>query len=262
MLEKEESELANRSQSDQPAQELTTATWSDLALYFFGGLGLYFLASFAVTLIFPEVNLIVAVLIGVLNFLVLAGSVYLFGVRRRKLTWESIGLMPPENLLRYALIGAGLAVAILPLRLIVGGIGLFIERAITGEITSLAMREGLFSVGMDSWYGVLLMALGIGVLAPIGEELFFRGLLFDFFRKKSGLAWGVALSSVAFGLAHFDSLAVVGSSLVMGIVMAIAVARTGSLWISIFMHVFTNTGAVLMIAVALQLEKFLGTSIL
>ncbi|MBN2043437.1 MAG: CPBP family intramembrane metalloprotease [Anaerolineales bacterium] len=262
MIEKEGSGVAQVMQEDQQEPELAAANWSDLALYLFGGVGIYLLASLGLGLLIPEVNLATAVLIAALNFLVLAGSVFLFGVRRGKLSWESIGLVPPRNLGRFALTGAGLAIAILPLRLAAGGLGLLVEQALTGEISSLAMREGLFSVGMDSWYGILLMVLGIGVLAPIGEELFFRGLLFDFFRKKTGLAWGVALSSLAFGLAHFDSLAVVASSLVMGIVMAIAVARTGSIWISIFMHIFTNTGAVLTMAAALQIGKILETPIL
>jgi membrane protease YdiL (CAAX protease family) len=244
------------------SEDLNPAKWTDLLIYLFGGVGLYFLASIGVGMLFPEITLFAAMLVASLNFIVLAGSVYLFGVRRKKLSWESIGLLPPQKLGQYALIGAGLAIAILPVRLIAGGVGLLIEQAISGEITSLAMRESLFGTGMDSWQGILLMALGVGVLAPIGEELFFRGLLFDFFRKKAGVSWGVALSSLAFGLAHFDSLAVVGSSFVMGVVMAIAVERTRSIWISIFMHIFTNTGAVLAMAGALQLEKFLETPIL
>ena len=243
------------------SEDLAPAKWTDMLIYLFGGVGLYFLASIGLGMLFTKITLVAAVLISVLNFVVLAGSVYLFGVRRKKLSWESIGLLPAQKLGRHALIGAGLAFAILPVRLIAGGVGLLIEQAMSGEITSLAMRENLFGTGMDSWYGILLMAVGIGVLAPIGEELFFRGLLFDFFKKKAGLSWGVALSSLAFGLAHFDSLAVVGSSFVMGVVMAIAVERTRSIWISIFMHIFTNTGAIIAMAAALQLEKLLETPI-
>ncbi len=250
----------NTAKAEETAQidDLAPAKWTDLPIYLFGGIGLYMLVSLGIGLLFSEINLWVALLIALSNFLVLSGSLYLFGVRRKKLSWESIGLLPPKNLGRMALIGAGLAIGILPLRLIAGGIGLLIEKGITGEIMSLSMRENLFSVGMDTWYGVLIMTLGIGVLAPIGEEMFFRGLLFDFFKKKTGLSWGVALSSLAFGLAHFDSLAVVLSSMLMGVVMAIAVDKTRSIWISIFMHIATNTGAVLMMALMVILEKALG----
>jgi membrane protease YdiL (CAAX protease family) len=239
---------------------LVPSVWSDLLIYLIGGVGLYFLAGIGIGYFIQEVNLQAALLISVSNFLVLGGSLYLFGVRRNKLSWKSIGLFPPKDLGRQAMIGVALAVGILPLRMIGGAIGLLIEQVINGEIFSLTMRENLFSVGMDTWYGVLVMLLGIGILAPIGEELFFRGLLFDFFKKKLGLNWGIALSSLAFGLAHFDSLAVVLSSLIMGVVMAIAVERTRSIWISIFMHIVTNSGAVLMLAVSLQLEKLIETS--
>lgn len=243
-------------------ETLVPSKWTDLPVYLFGGIGLYMLASLGIGLLFPEINLWAALLIAVSNFVLLGGSLYLFGVKRKKLSWESIGLLPPKNLRRQALIGAALAFGILPLRLIAGGIGLLIEKAFTGEIVSLSMRENLFSVGMDTWYGVLIMVIGIGVMVPIGEEMFFRGLLFDFFKKKTGVTWGVALSSLAFGLAHFDSLAVVLSSLLMGVVMAIAVERTRSIWISIFMHIFTNTGAVLMLVASLQMEKLLDTQFL
>jgi membrane protease YdiL (CAAX protease family) len=233
-----------------------------LLIYLLGGIGLYFLASIGVGMLFQTITLGTAMLVAVLNFFVLAGSVYLLGVRRKKLSWESIGLVPPRELGRQALIGAGLAVAILPVRLLAAWLGLLIEEWVTGEISSLAMREDLLSTGLDTWYGVLLMIVGIGVLAPIGEELFFRGLLFDFFKKKTGLKWGIGLSSLAFGLAHFDSLAVVGSSMVMGIAMAIAVERTRSIWISIFMHIFTNSGAVLVMALALLLGRLLDLPIM
>ena len=260
MIEEVQNDPGNQL-SVENSSELVQPKWTDLLVYLFGGVGLYFLVSIGVGLLFPEITLGAVVLVSLSNFVVLAGSVYLFGVRRQKMSWESIGLVPPQNLGKHFLIGAGLALIVLPVRLVAGGVGLLIEQAVTGEISSLAMREDLFSVGMDSWYGVLLMLIGIGILAPIGEELFFRGLLFDFFRKKAGLAWGIGLSSLLFGLAHFDSLAVVGSSFVMGVVMALAVTYTRSIWISIFMHIFTNSSAVLLMAGTLQLEKVLETPI-
>ena len=70
---------------------------------------MYFLVSIGVGLLFPEITLGAVVLVSLSNFVVLAGSVYLFGVRRQKMSWESIGLVPPQNLGKHFLIGAGLA---------------------------------------------------------------------------------------------------------------------------------------------------------
>ena len=244
-----------------PETDLIPAKGTDLFLYLFGGVGLYFLASIIAGFFINEINLATTLIVSVLNFVCLAGSVYFFGVKRKKISWESLGLVPPRKLLQYALIGGGLAIGILPLRLLVGAIGLWIENLVNGDMTSLDFRGELLSVGFDTWYGIVLMVVGVGILAPIAEELFFRGLLYDWFRQKTGVVGGILISSMLFGLAHYDSIAVVGSSFVMGLAMAIAVEKTRSLWISIFMHAATNTGAVLMMAVAMQLQDLLPNTL-
>ncbi len=244
--------------SSPQEEALKPVTWLDLVIYLLGGVGLYFLAGVALSLVFAEINLAVAVLSAVLNFLALAGATYFLGVRRGKISWESLGLTSRENWVRDALIGSVLAVGLLLPRSIAGLVGLGIEYLITGEASSLEMRTELFSVGFDTWYGALLMLIGIGILAPIAEELFFRGLLYDFFRRKTGVRWAIVLSSVLFGLAHFDSLAVGLSAWVMGVVMALTVEWTGSIRMSIYMHIATNSGAVLLMVVLTQLEPFLA----
>jgi len=240
---------------------LIPAQGKDLLIYLFGGVGIYFLASMTVGLFITEINLGTTLIIALLNFICLAGSVYLFGIRRKKISLESMGLVPPRKLLHYALVGGGLAIGILPLRLLIGAIGLWIENQVGGDLSSLNFREEILSVGYDTWYGIVLMVIGVGILAPIAEELFFRGLLYDWFRQKTGVVGGMIISSGLFGLAHYDSLAVIGSSFVMGLAMAYAVEKTRSLWISIFMHIVTNTGAVFMMAVVLQLQDLLPQSL-
>ena len=243
----------------EPSHEtdLIPAKGPDLFIYLFGGVGLYFLASMVAGIFIREINLVTTLVISALNFVCLTGSVYFFGIKRKKISLESMGLLPPRKLLNYALIGGGLAIAILPVRLVIGAIGLWIENLVNGDMTSLDFRGEILSVGFDTWYGIVLMVVGVGILAPIAEELFFRGLLYDWFRQKTGVVGGILISSGLFGLAHYDSLAVVGSSFVMGLAMAIAVEKTRSLWISIFMHIATNTGAVLMMALAMQLQDLL-----
>jgi hypothetical protein len=54
--------------------------------------------------------------------------------------------------------------------------------------------------------GVLLFALVVGVIAPIAEELFFRGLLFRAIEKKWNQWWALGLSSAFFGAIHFQPL--------------------------------------------------------
>ncbi len=243
-------------------ETLVPAKGFDLFIYIFGGVGLYFLASLVVGVyLIEEINLTTTMIISLLNFICLAGSVVAFGVLRKKISFRSLGMLPLRNLRRYALIGGGLAIAILPLRLLIGALGLWVESLVFGDISSLSFREDILSVGFDTWYGIVLMVIGVGILAPIAEELFFRGLLYDWFRQKTGVGWGMVITSLLFGLAHYDSLAVVGSSFVMGLAMVLAVEKTRSLWISIFMHVMTNSGAVLMMALLMRFQDFLPQSL-
>lgn len=44
------------------------------------------------------------------------------------------------------------------------------------------------------------------VLAPLAEEIYFRGLLFTAFRGKLGVTGGIVVSGLVFGLLHFDVL--------------------------------------------------------
>lgn len=250
---------------ETPEQEavsspLKPAKWGDLFIYLFGGLGLYFLASLALGYFIEGVNLWTTFLLGLLNFLCLAGSVYLFGILRKKMTLQSLGVLPLPDMKKYAKFGAALALAVLPYRFIPAIVILAVESFLNGGISSLDMREAVFSTGFDTWYGIVLMVISIGILAPIAEELLFRGMLFDFFKQKTGAPWAILITSGLFGLAHYDSLAVVVSAFVMGLVMAYAVEKTKSLWISIFIHMATNSGALLVSALGFWLQKLIGAT--
>lgn len=77
------------------------------------------------------------------------------------------------------------------------------------------------------------------VFAPVGEELFYRGLTF------SGLArWGFVpaafVSSAIFAISHFDPGSLIPFT-ALGIVMAWLYWRTGSLWDSIVFHCLFNS---------------------
>jgi membrane protease YdiL (CAAX protease family) len=83
---------------------------------------------------------------------------------------------------------------------------------------------------------VLLFAVG-GVLAPIVEEVFFRGLVFGWLRR-----WGfwpaLFLSAAAFASLH--PAAVPWTQLVGGLVFAAAYEIERNLWVPIVIHVLGN----------------------
>ena len=83
--------------------------------------------------------------------------------------------------------------------------------------------------------------VGTVLFGPFAEEVLFRGFLFAVLWRRARWPWPVALavSSVAFGLAHGDGLA---SAVLMmdGAIFAWIYYRWGSLWPAIGLHAWMN----------------------
>lgn len=80
----------------------------------------------------------------------------------------------------------------------------------------------------------------VGVIfAPLVEELFFRGFLFQGFRQQYGWVKGGLLSSVIFGAAHLDPVAFLPTA-ILGFLLAYMYHRTNSVWVPILLHVLVN----------------------
>lgn len=97
--------------------------------------------------------------------------------------------------------------------------------------------------GLAHGGGVVLLVAVVVVGAPVAEELFFRGLLLRALQPRIGAPGAVAVSAVAFGLAHFEPLqlpVLAGFGMVLGIVAL----RTGRLGPGIFAHAAFNALAV------------------
>ena len=83
---------------------------------------------------------------------------------------------------------------------------------------------------------LITMFVGAGFLAPVLEELVFRGLLYKAWEKRLGWAGSMTLVSILFGLYHPFFWSAFASS----IVFACLYRRTGSLWAPIVVHAIVN----------------------
>ncbi len=84
-----------------------------------------------------------------------------------------------------------------------------------------------------------LLVLMVAVVAPLCEELFFRGLVQGGLERSLPTAPALALSAVIFGAVHFQLLQFLGLGL-FGLVLAVALNRTGRLSVTIFLHMGFN----------------------
>ncbi len=116
--------------------------------------------------------------------------------------------------------------------------------------TNTASELSLLALDAPLWKNFLFMA----VLPACMEELMFRGMYFHGYRK-AGVWKGIFLSALLFGLMHMNANQFC-YAFVLGVIMALVVEATGSLWSSVFVHLLVNGFSV----VVLWLEStFLGT---
>ena len=86
---------------------------------------------------------------------------------------------------------------------------------------------------------VILFFLVGGVIGPVAEEVFFRGVLYTFLRRW-GVALAVVLSTLVFVLPHLVGPGIPITQVVGGIVFAVAYEVEGSLMVPITIHVLGN----------------------
>jgi membrane protease YdiL (CAAX protease family) len=72
--------------------------------------------------------------------------------------------------------------------------------------------------------GTALTVVYAIVIAPIGEELFFRGVLFRALRDRHGFWVGAVGSSIGFGLIHFIPGSAIDAALLMTVMFLTGIA--------------------------------------
>lgn len=97
-----------------------------------------------------------------------------------------------------------------------------------------------FLGGVKTGRDLLLPFLSISVLAPLSEELYFRGMAYPALKARFGFGSGLVLSALFFGAMHMDlyRLIPIGAG---GLVLAYFYERTGTLLTTMVAHSTWNT---------------------
>ena len=100
--------------------------------------------------------------------------------------------------------------------------------------------------------GVTLGVLTMVIVAPLVEEIIFRGLLFGAIVQRMGVLASALITALLFGLIHGDPV-LFPTLAALGFVTALAYAATGNLWVPITLHALNNAlGAVFLVGASLQ----------
>ena len=169
-------------------------------------------------------------------YVVLVGTVWYFSVRKYRVGWHSLGFRTPEA--RW-----GFALAALVL---LASLALFASYKLATDqlpITWLRLPEvspDVFGYGFDR----VLNGLAIVVVAPVAEEVFFRGFVLGGLVAALGDLRAAVVSSALFAAMHVSVGAFV-PLFAAGMLLAWLYLRTRSIWPPIAAHSTQNALAML-----------------
>jgi membrane protease YdiL (CAAX protease family) len=152
-----------------------------------------------------------------LGELILLVPVWLLAIRKYGVGWDAFGL------------GCGMVLLSLVFNLVYGlFLGLFGLR-IQPDLAPL------FAQLSSPW----LLLIGGAIVAPVVEEIFFRGFVFAGLRPQYGWQRAAVISSALFSVIHLIPTAVI-PIFILGYIFAYLYQRSGSIWPAIVMHAATN----------------------
>lgn len=102
-------------------------------------------------------------------------------------------------------------------------------------------------------YPMIVLVVVIALMPAVGEELFFRGLLFGSWKHRLGPIPAMLLSSFIFGAFHMSFVKLFPTTL-LGLCFSYIVWKTGSIYPSIILHFVNNLFAILLMKYKEEME--------
>lgn len=89
----------------------------------------------------------------------------------------------------------------------------------------------------SSMLSAVCLYLNVCIVAPIVEEIMFRGIIFNRLMIRWGLKVGIYTSSVVFAIPHFEMV----HAFIFGILMSLLYLKTNNIMVPIIFHIINNT---------------------
>ena len=147
--------------------------------------------------------------------------------------------------LASGVLGAGAVLAVWPVMLTVGLIGALVTWRLTGERPDAIAHDTLRAIMDGSGPWLIVMSIVVVVVAPIIEEVTYRGLLQDALgRFRLGRWWAIIATSAVFASMHWTNSEphAVVTLFVLSLAFGWAYEKTGRLTTAIVMHMVFNLG--------------------
>jgi len=185
----------------------------------------------------PRVGSVLAFTVG---YVALFALIWYLAIKKRGSNWPGLGFRSFDFLRGVGLVLVWFFLA----RIIIFAYALFAEQ-IGIELPNDVTRRLPEVFGPDV-AGFLLAIAVVAILAPVIEELFFRGFIYPVFRQHWGVPVAIIANGLLFALFHFSLLLFVPFA-VIGFILAYLFERTNSLGPPIILHALNNFLSVILI---------------
>lgn len=127
--------------------------------------------------------------------------------------------------------------------ILIGLVSLFLISPIINVFDEFLVYIGIPSsnlpININKPINFIYLVLTLGILAPISEELLFRGIIFNGLKQK-GIKTAVLISSLMFMLVHLNLHQTI-YQFILGVILALAVLYTNNIFSSVLIHFINNT---------------------
>ncbi len=180
-------------------------------------------------------TLLLAITLAVILFqtIILLASLRALILRPYGISWSDLGLVPSSRfwIRRAAFLAMGLLPAVIAIN------------TVLPRLLDIAFEnpqvQALAPAGF-SWPALIAMTVMGGILAPIAEEIAFRGLFFGWLRQYMGFGPAALVSASVFAVLH-GVLLLIPALIVVGLALAWIAERSGSILPAIVTHAAFNT---------------------
>ena len=167
-------------------------------------------------------------------------TVWFFAVRPRGGRWALLGFRRVKPISTTIIVVFGVAIA---------------QSAVVGYTLLVQQLEIDFLIPSDlprEWandpVSFAIIAISAVIVAPLVEEIFFRGFMYQALRRTIAILPAALLTSLVFGIAHIDPAIIIPIAVV-GMILLGIYRWTGNLWSSIITHAGYNAVAVAALAI-------------
>jgi membrane protease YdiL (CAAX protease family) len=168
-------------------------------------------------------------------------------VRPTERGWEALGLLPPHRFRNVLAVAASYLTLLIPLGVFTWAWASLLDALGYHPSLQPALELYVRAWSGKDWVGTGLIVVGAVIVAPLVEELLFRGFIFGILRTRLGAPRALVLASILFALIHVYPEVVVPIFFV-GLVFNLIYLRTGSLAYSILFHMLFNGGTLVAVA--------------